>query len=250
MSRGSLAGLRILLTRPEGEGADDWAAAFERAGALAIPFPTVSIIPPESWRALDAAIERLDSYGWVIFTSQTAVGFFAGRLPSGQFGSDLHAKIAAVGKSTARSIEQLGGKVALVPTDNRQEGLAKDLGFLPAGTRLLLPMAEGGRTLLAETLQTQRCIVDVVTAYRTHATVNLPDPPAFDVAVFASPSALRAFVTGLGTSALVGKTVAVIGPTTAKEAIDHGLRAAVATSPSMDGLVRAISQSHPNLGGT
>jgi uroporphyrinogen-III synthase len=43
MSRASLAGLRVLLTRPEGEGADEWAAAFAAAGAVPIAYPTVAI---------------------------------------------------------------------------------------------------------------------------------------------------------------------------------------------------------------
>lgn len=250
MSRGSLAGLRILLTRPEGEGADEWAVAFAGAGAVPIAYPTVSILPPESWQAVDAAIARLAIYDWIVFTSQTAVSFFSRRLPSGRFHSDLRAKIAAIGKSTAQSIEHLGGKVALVPADSRQEGLADALRALPAGTRVLFPLAVGGRTLLAESLRAHGCAVDIVTMYRTEPKPDLPPPLEFDVAVFASPSALRAFVKRLGTSALAGKTIAVIGPTTAKEAEAHGLRALVAKSPGVDDLVLAISQSRLNQGGT
>jgi uroporphyrinogen-III synthase len=250
MSRGSLAGLRILLTRPEGEGADEWAAAFERTGAVPIAYPTVSILPPESWQAVDEAIARLDTYDWMIFTSQTAVGFFASRLPSGRFHSDFHARIVAVGKSTAQSIQRQGGNIALVPADNRQEGLAEALRALPAGTRVLLPLAAGGRTLLAESLQVRGCNVDVVTMYRTEPKLDLSPPPEFDVAVFASPSALRAFIQGLGPSALAGKTIAVIGMTTAKEAETGGFRVVVAESPGVDALILAISQSRPNQGGT
>jgi uroporphyrinogen III methyltransferase/synthase len=249
MSRGSLAGLRILLTRPEGEGADEWAAAFAGAGAVPIAYPTAYILPPESWQAVDEAIARLDIYDWIVFTSQTAVSFFSRRLPSGRFHSALRSKIAAIGKSTAQSIEHLGGKVALVPADSRQEGLALALAALPAGTRVLFPLAAGGRTLLAENLRAQGCAVDVVTMYRTEPKPDLPPPLEFDVAVFASPSALRAFVKRLGTSVLAGKIIVVIGPTTAKEAEAHGLRALVAKSPGVDALVLAISQSRLNQGG-
>jgi uroporphyrinogen III methyltransferase/synthase len=250
MSRGSLAGLRILLTRPEGEGADAWAAALARAGAVPIAYPTVAIHPPESWRPVDEVAARVDTYDWIVFTSQSAVGFFASRLPTGLFPSALHAKMAAVGPNTARSIERLGGSVALVPADSRQEGLVEALRFLPAGTRVLLPLASGARTLLAQGLRAAGCTVDVVSVYRTEAKHDLATPPDFDAAVFASPSALRAFVTRLGTSLLADKTIAVIGPTTAKEAESRGLRVVVADSPGVDALVLAIAQTHSNLGGT
>jgi uroporphyrinogen-III synthase len=248
MSRVSLAGLRVLLTRPEGEGADEWSAAFVRAGAVPIAYPTVAILPPESWRPVDEAAANLGAYDWIVFTSQTAVTFFAARLPSGRFPSDLRARIATVGKSTAQSIERRGGQVALLPEDSRQEGLVQALRDLPAGTRVLFPLAAGGRTLLAQNLRARGCAVDVVTVYRTESKSDLPAPPEFDVAVFASPSALKAFVDRLGTSPLADKAIAVIGPTTAKEAGTHGLRPVVADSPGVDALVLAISRSRPHQG--
>jgi uroporphyrinogen-III synthase len=249
MSRGLLAGLRILLTRPEGEGAEEWAAAFARAGAVPIVYPTVAIVPPESWQVVDEAIARLEAYDWMVFTSQTAVGFFASRLPDGRFPSGLRAKIAAVGRSTARSVERKGGTVALVPADSRQEGLAEALGTLPAGTCVLVPLAAGGRPLLAQSLREGGCVVDVVPVYRTEPKPDLPTPPEFDVVVFASPSALRAFVMRLGTPSLAGKTIAAIGPTTAKEVEASGLRAVVADTPDVDALVLTIAQSRSAQGG-
>jgi len=250
MSRGSLAGLRILLTRPEGEGADEWAAAFVRVGAVPIAYPTVAIVPPASWQAVDEAIARLDSYDWIVFTSQTAVAYFACRMQNGLLPSAFNPKIAAVGKTTAQSIARVGGNAALVPADSRQEGLVEAMCALTKGMHVLLPLAVGGRTLLAEALRTQGCIVDVVTVYRTVPIEDLRDPPAFDAAVFASPSALRAFADRFGNSRLAHSTVAVIGPTTAKEAEARGLRAVVAHLPDVDALILAVSQSRMNQGGT
>jgi uroporphyrinogen-III synthase len=91
--------------------------------------------------------------------------------------------------------------------------------------------------------------VDVVSAYETRPRKDLPEPPAFDVATFASPSALRAFLAGPGKAALAGKGVAVIGPTTAEEARAQGLLTVVAESPSVDDLIRAIAESRPAKGG-
>jgi len=249
MSCVSLAGLRVLLTRPQGESAEEWAAAFTQAGAVPLAFPTISIMPPDSWQVLDEAIARLDSYDWMVFTSQTAVAFFVSRLPTGQFQTAMRTNMAAVGRNTAQAIERRGGRVALVATDSRQEGLADALRDLPSGARVLCPLAAGGRLLLAQILRARGCIVDVVTAYRTEPRTDLPDPPEFDVATFASPSALRAFLKRLGPQALAGKTLAVIGPTTAEEAVSSGLRAVVAENPDVDALVLAIAKSRSSQGG-
>jgi uroporphyrinogen-III synthase len=245
----SLAGLRVLLTRPEGEGMDDWASAFAATGAVPISYPVIVAVPPASWREVDAALGRLDEYEWVVFTSQTGVAFVLTRLSGGRFPTNLRARLAAVGGKTAKAIELAGGSVSLVPSDQRQEGLATAFLDLPPGTRVLLPMAAGGRTLLPEALRSRGCRVDVVTAYQTQPTMGLPDPPAFDVATFASPSALRAFLAGPGKAVLAGKGVAVIGRTTAREARAQGLLPVVAESPSVDDLIRAIAESHPPKGG-
>jgi uroporphyrinogen III methyltransferase/synthase len=160
----------------------------------------------------------------------------------------MRAKIAAIGPSSARAIENGGGQVALMPGDSRQEGLVEEFRNLPAGTRVLFPQAAGARPLLVQRLRGQGCIVDSVTVYKTEPKADLQPPPSFDVATFASPSALRAFLTGLEKAALAGKTVAVIGPTTAHEAATNGLHPVVSQSPDVDGLVLAIAQSRATQG--
>lgn len=227
---------------------EDWAAVFAAAGAQPILYPTLVAAPPACWDKVDAALARLDDYDWLVFTSQTAVAFVLGRSSNNRFPADLRTRIAAVGAKTARAIEGGGGRVVLVPSDKRQEGLAQAFSDLPAGTRVLLPIAAGGRTLLAERLRARGCTVDVVTVYETQPNTTLPPPPAFDVATFASPSALRAFLAGPGRTALAKKTVAVIGPTTAEEAVTHGLVPVVAESPSVLDLIRAIADSRPAKG--
>jgi uroporphyrinogen-III synthase len=244
----ALAGLRILVTRPEGEGADAWAAALEQAGAVALRFPTVAIAPPDSWDELDLALAELGSYDWLILTSQTAVTAVAGRLPDQRFPPDLRAHIAVVGPATAALVAAHGGRAHLVPEDHRQEGLAEALGDLHAGCRVLFPLARGGRTLLSERLRKQGCHVHVVTAYQTSPREGLPSPPEFDVATFASPSAFRGFIAGPGQDALMGKLIAVIGTTTAKEVAQHGLCPVVAEKPDAASLVSAITQARNSQG--
>jgi uroporphyrinogen-III synthase len=246
--RNFLAGLRVLITRPQGDSADEWAAAFAAASAIPLCYPTVRIVPTASWQELDAAIGKLGSYDWLVFTSQTAVTLTLGRLPGRRFPSDMRARIAAIGPTSARTIENGGGRVALLPVDSRQEGLVEEFRTLAAETRVLFPQAAGARPWLVDRLRERGCAVDVVSVYKTEPRPDLPPPPTFDVATFASPSALRAFLAGLGQPALAGKTVAVIGPTTAREATTNGLHPVVSRSPDVDGLVLAIAQSRSTQG--
>jgi len=249
MSPLSLAGLRILITRPKGDGADEWAAAFAERGAVPVLFPTVAIVPPLSWQPIDDAVGRLDAYDWLVLTSQNAVAYFSSRLPGGRFPAAMRTKIAAVGDATAVAISQAGGQVALVPTDMRQEGLAEAMTSAAVAARVLFPVAAEGRMLLVQALRAAGASVDVVIAYRTEAKRDLVPPP-FDVAIFASPSALRALLAGIGTRPLDGKIVAVLGPTTADEARAQGLAPVVAAAPTVDALADAIAVSLSAQGGS
>jgi uroporphyrinogen-III synthase len=243
MPQVSLASLRVLLTRPHGEGTDDWAAALAAAGAEPIYHPTLTTVPPESWAEVDAALARLADYDFLILTSQTTVDFLLARMPGRRFPADLRATIAAVGPATARAIAKAGGVVGVLPSDQRQEGLVEALRPLAAGKRVLLPMAAGGRALLGETLRALGCAVDIVTVYRTLPRTDLGAPPPFDAAIFASPSALRAYLAAAGASSLAGKLVAAIGPTTAQAAAACGISVVVAASPDIDALILALAQN-------
>jgi uroporphyrinogen III methyltransferase/synthase len=244
-----LDGLRILLTRPSAEQTDRWATALSAAGAVVVPYPTIQLLPPPSWEPLDRALRRLDQFEWVVFTSQPAVLFTASRLPGGRFAPGLtRPRVAAVGGETARALERTGAQVALTPDDQRQEGLIAALAELPAGTSLLFPHAFAGREALIESLRRQGCAVEVVAAYQTAPRAPLPPPPPFDVATFASPSALRVFVERHGAAVLASRIVAVIGPTTAVEAAAHGITPVVAARPSVDALVAAIADARLGKG--
>jgi len=227
---------------------EEWVAAFRAAGAVPVRYPTIVAVPLPSLDEIDAALSALGSYDWIVFTSQTAVRFVLARLPGRRLPQDLRPSIAAVGKKTAQAVEAGGGQVARLPVDSRQEGLVDALSDLPNGARVLLPMAAGGRTMLQTALRARGCVVDVVSVYQTQPREDWPPVPPFEVATFASPSALRAFLNGPGLDRLIGKTVAVIGATTAEVAASHGLVAVVAESPSVEHVIRAIADTRPAKG--
>jgi uroporphyrinogen-III synthase len=250
MCPAQLQGLRVLVTRPASAEADKWATALSAVGATVFSYPTIELLPPPSWEPLDQALRQVGRYDWIIFTSKPAVLFTASRMEGGRFPTgSARPRVAAVGKETARALEQVGAHVDLVPSDQRQDGLVDAFRNLDTSTRVLFPQALAGRDTLIEALRGRGCQVDVVAAYQTASLSPLPPPPAFDVATFASPSALRAFVEKHGTRALTNQTVAVIGPTTAAEAISHGLSPVVAAEPNIDALISAIASASSQKGG-
>jgi len=249
MSLLRLEGLRVLVTRPARNKADQWTEALAAVGATVVLYPTIEVLPPPSWEPLDEALGQIEGYDWIIFTSQSAVSFTVSRMHGGHFPAGRRPRLAAVGGETARAIERAGGEVALVPSDQRQEGLIAALRDVGSGMRVLFPHAFAGRDVLIETLRRQGCQVDVVAVYRVVPRSPLPPLPPFDVAIFASPSALRAFVAKHGREALASKTVAVIGPTTAAEAASHGISPVVAEEPHINALISAIVRERSSRGG-
>lgn len=231
----------MLVTRPVDQ-AQPLVDALNAAGAMPIVYPTIGLEPPPSWAAFDHAVAALPSYDWIVFTSPSAVRFAFGRAPhlAATLGAAPTA-VAAVGAQTAKRLGEYGVSVSLVPEDQRQEGLIASFADLKPGTRVLFPQAVGGRELLRDVLSAAGALVDVVPV---SSTVSLPlstPPPAFDAAIFASPSALKAFVAALTTAPLQDKVIAVIGPTTHRAAVESGLVVQVVpAAPSVAALVAAL----------
>ena len=249
VSNPPLAGWRVLVTRPR-EQAAPLADALREAGAEPVLYPTIELGPPPSWQPFDRALQAPDGgepgYAWIVFSSPSAVRLTCAR--AAQIGAAARLKalrVAAVGHETARAATAAGLRVELVPpaAEQRQEGLAAALGVVQPGTRLLFPQTVGGRELLREVLTARGCVVDVVPVSETRPLADLPALPAFDAAVFASPSALRAFVARWGARALAAASaVAVIGPTTAAAARELDVRVDVMPgTPSMAALVEGLS---------
>jgi uroporphyrinogen-III synthase len=231
------------VTRPR-EQAAPLADAVRALGGEPVVYPTIELQPPPSWDALDRALAPGAVHEWAVFTSPSAVRFTCARADAAGARAHLAAlRLAAVGTETARALAAVGLRAEVVPPadDQRQEGLASALAALAPGTRVLFPQALGGREHLREVLQARGCIVEVVPVSQTLPVADLPRPPAFDAATFASPSALRAFVERWGAGGLAASAVAVIGPTTAAAARELGVRVdATSATPSMPALARAL----------
>ena len=232
-----LAGKRIVITRARKQ-AENLARAIEALGGEVIEFPTIEICPPASFAELDDAIDKLDGYDWVIFTSVNSVEPFLQRLKiKGQTAAALSAhKIGAIGPETARRLEAARICAALVPERYQAEGILAAISPEEIrGKRVLIPRAAEAREVLPATLRNWGAVVDVIVAYRTELPCVDVRPLAgllverkIDVITFTSSSTVRNFVRLFGGGRLGeivnGSTIACLGPITAATVEDLGGR--------------------------
>jgi uroporphyrinogen-III synthase len=246
---------RILITRTRRQ-ASELAAQLEALGATTILIPTIEIVPPESYAALDAALTDLESFDWILFTSGNAVEAFAERLRLRGLASAVpNAKIAAIGPATARAVNSLGISVDLVPERYNAESLAELLLPHAHGCRMLLVRAEEARDVLPDTLGRAGAAVTIATAYRNQIpAASIPVVRQMfssaaqwaDAITFTSGSTARnlgAIVAASGVELPAAITVASIGPITSEVLRELGISPTVeAEEPTIAALVQALAQ--------
>ena len=229
-----LLGKGIVITRPE-EQTEEFQRLLQAEGAQAYLFPTIRIVPPETFQALDQGIKNMEKYDWLIFTSANAVRFFFQRLK--EISCDIRnlkgIKICAIGPSTARCLEGQGLVVDLIPEKFSSEGIIASLGKEDIkGKNIFIPRAEKTRDILPRELTAAGARVDCVTAYRTVASdkkaeelMEWINEGLIHVITFTSPSTVEHFIAMMGSSnPLPGQIkIACIGPVTAEAARKAGL---------------------------
>lgn len=235
-----LFGRRILITRPKHQ-AEELRSRLAALGADVIAFPTIELREPHSWEALDEAIQRVERYQWLIFTSANGVQRFFSRYRF--LKRDLRdlkgIRIAAIGSATEKAVVEIGLHVEVLPDEFKAEGLLQSLkGRVLKGTRILIPRAKVARDLLPVELGKQGAKVDVVETYETvvpeaggeRLRQILAERP-LDMVVFTSSSTVSNLAEMTKpeslTQLLANTIVAAIGPVTARTAEGHGLRVRV-----------------------
>jgi uroporphyrinogen-III synthase len=163
-----LAGKRVLVTRAPHQ-AGRVAEALEALGAEVLRLPTVEIVPPETYAHLDAVLEVISGFDWLIVTSANGAAALADRLRFLKIPSDRlkHLQVAAIGPATAVAIGRIGLKVSAMPEEYVAEAVVAMLRERVAGRRVLLARAAVARDVIPERLRQCGADIHVVETYRT-----------------------------------------------------------------------------------
>jgi uroporphyrinogen-III synthase len=243
--------MKILITRPRAQ-AEPFAKQLRSAGFEPVFFPVIEIRPVEDNTALDRALEKLDCYEWVVFTSVNAVNVVFGRLPASFNIETLGVKFAAIGPKTASALEKHGITPHFVPEEYVAEAILPGLGDV-RGKWILLPRAEIARKALPEAIFQADGIPHEISVYKTLPAKPDPDGLAalrsgVDVITLTSPPTVQNFVAiarqnGLDTLHLPNNPIfACIGPITEQAAREEGLvNLVIARKYTTEGLTEAIS---------
>ena len=160
-----LQGAVVITTRPEGQERP-LLESLARQGAVAVNLPVLGIGPPPQPDLLDSAIDQLSRYDWVVFFSANGVKAFFERLTERSLDARCfgNARVAAIGRETAKRLLEVGIRADLIPHAERSEGLADALLPVVSGRRMLLVRADRGREQLEQALRAV-ATVDSVAAY-------------------------------------------------------------------------------------
>src|SRR5581483_3688552 len=264
-----LAGVRVLVGRARHQ-AGVLSAQLREHGADVLEVPFIEIRKPRSFKPLDQALKDLAGYDWLILTSVNGVEAMWARMeelglkspwkngPSGAAmnspGLGFAPRVAAIGPTTKKAIEQRGVRVDVVPKEYVAESVVRSLKNKVKGKRVLLVRAKIARDVIPRELRKAGAAVHVVEAYETVVpktsrrrlkSALMNDAKRPHVITFTSSSTVKNFV------ALAGKgsnfkniRMASIGPVTSHTLREYGFKADIAAKEfTIPGLVAAIIAS-------
>lgn len=248
-----LAGRRVILTHTH--GGEETGGATSRAaellvglGASVVERAAIEIAPPADAGPLERALEDVERYDWIVFTSRNAVDAVAARLRA----IPSTVRRATVGPQTRESLDRAGLGPSVTPARSLASALPAVLGDV-RGKRILLPRSDLARPELPAVLRDAGATVDEVIAYRTIAAPGAGAIVASlltgdcDAVTFSSGSAVQAVVAAGGAPLhsvwriQPRPRVVCIGPVTAAAAVAADVPVdAVAEQHDGTGLVTAV----------
>ncbi len=232
-----LQGIGVLVTRPE-QQAMRLCRLLESFGALAVRHPAIRIQAVGSAHELQQRLGKLDDFNLIIFTSTNAVRFGIALLDQRQ-----RLTLAAIGRATARALNQAGYGVAVTPAEGfDSESLLSHPSLARVdGSRVLLVKGVGGREVLQDQLIRRGAQVIVAEVYERQ---RVSHSPATLEAVAARMAANEIHVI-TATSADIAASLLKIATPALRREFDH-LHWLV-PGPRVAGAVRALGVRAPIL---
>lgn len=204
--------------------------AIDALGGQSYSIVDMSVEQTEEKTRLRVALEHIEDYSWLAFTSQNTINLFFKWLR--EWNIDVrklaHLKLAVVGAGTRDALKSEGYIADYVPDEYTTSALARGLAnVMKDGERLLLPRAVQGSETMLDILDQGGVAYDEIPVYdvvgrRMESIQYLND---LDVIAFVSASGVRGFLKVLDAEengSDIGQTLNSADPCGAH--IDHSLR--------------------------
>jgi uroporphyrinogen-III synthase len=204
----------------------------KKLGGNPVAVPLIAFRPVAASEELAAALRRLDTYDWIIFTSNVTVetffSYYKKRHP--------FPKVAVIGSKTREVLEGFGIQADFMPDEYVAEGFVREFApFVRKGMTVLIPKGNLAREYISSSLRKQGAVVDELIIYETYmpkesATklAELLNSRMLDILAFTSPSTIDHFMDTVRTHGLESRIensiVACIGPVSRQRAEQHGLK--------------------------
>lgn len=252
----SLPGKRIVITRAARQSAE-LLDRLGQLGALPSVLPLVSFSAPEDYGPMDAALDQLEQFDWIIFTSENAVRAVVKRASvRGNLRNvaGRRSRAAAVGPTTAAAAERAGFSVQYRAKTHSGAALANELGERVRNQCIFLPRSDRANPDLPGLLRAHGAQVTEVVAYRTVTPVNLDHEKIAaitdgetDALLFFSPTAVEHFAGIVGDKMLADLqhrvAITAVGPITASALNQAGVDTlVVAEEPTSDAVIAALEK--------
>jgi uroporphyrinogen III methyltransferase/synthase len=253
----SLAGKRVVITRAALQSAD-LVEELTIHGAVPSVLPLVAFAAPEDFGPMDAALDQLEHFDWIIFTSENAVRAVVKRASvRGNLRNvaGRRSRAAAVGPTTAAAAERAGFLVSYQAKTHSGAALANELGERLRGQSVFLPRSDRANPDLPSLLRNFGAEVTEAIAYRTVTPVNLDQGKIesikngqADAILFFSPTAVEHFAAIVGDQALQDLqdrlAITAVGPITATALNQAGVEHLIVAEDTTSDAVIAALEKH------
>jgi uroporphyrinogen-III synthase len=244
----------IVMTRAL-ETSRESAEIFVQLGADVITFPTLDIVPPDSWNQFDDFIVNKNKVDFIIFTSAHAVKMFSKRLEELKESINYPTvKVVAVGNKTAAVCEKFGIPINIIPKNFSSEGVIFELLKYKLNKKIIfIPRSALGREELPVGLEELGAVIKSVPVYNVAAPSEEIIAPYIDkfkkskpdLYIFTSPSTFENFLHILKItnpiSYFYGTLIAAIGPTTRIAVERRNLKVNIVPDEyTIEGLAKAV----------
>ncbi len=240
----------IISTRPVDPN-DNLAELFQEQGAKVLSLPMIETVTSEPDEKILNALNNLNSFDWMFFTSRKGVISFFKLLTDIKGSTELpkNLKIAVIGYKTGLELDYYGYAPDFISEGNTSTDLLSLFyeKVKPLNLNILLSLGNLADNTLPDRLsienKVQRInVYDVVKPMHADPKImNLIKEDRYDLIIFTSPSTFINFCSFYGSAGIEKIRMASIGPTTTKSIRDAGYEPVVtAIKSSSEGLRDAV----------